>query len=606
MDLAELRIQNFGAIKSAHLYLENKGLVSVSGENRDGTGATSNGSGKSTIINAILWNAFGDAGKKISVDTVVNEKIGKDCFVETLYKDTDAWYLITRFRKHKVFKNAITIQTSSTKGETWSDITKAGKIVQEQINDILGCDQKTFEAYCFARQDDAPDIPAMTDSELKGLLERTLPFDDLDSCYKVASKNYNDANKAYADLNVRYNQACMQESFHKENGKRLVEKSKNYVIEVAEHNEAIETEIIALEDFLKSNTVRDLEKLNKEALEWEAIATSIDLREYYGVLNRLEQIAEEIVELGVEKTNLKNDAQCHACGTVLSDPSVAIHRLDDKIKALQEERKSNERRLVNLKAFHERKIQAENKFREISNEISAAHADEKRSDKLKAKIAELNASKKDIGDNPYTSLARQTADEFKKAKAVKHKLLEEVEASERNLKVLEGVQKLYSPSGVRYYLLETVTPYLNERTNYYLNQLTDGAIKAIWSTVTKLASGEYREKFSIEIKMRNLNEYGALSGGEKRKVKLACFFALQDLIASRATKPINIWCGDEIDHALDLAGLERLMCVLNEKTKVKSTILVISHNELRDWIPNYATVIRENDVSSVEGFLNAA
>ena len=104
------------------------------------------------------------------------------------------------------------------------------------------------------------------------------------------------------------------------------------------------------------------------------------------------------------------------------------------------------------------------------------------------------------------------------------------------------------------------------------------------------------------------NEKGAksfkgLSGGEKRKVRLATMLALQDLVASRAVKPVDLWIGDEIDDALDPAGLERLMGVLERKARERGTVLVVSHAELRDWIDQVVTVTKRGGLSTIEGAL---
>lgn len=55
--------------------------------------------------------------------------------------------------------------------------------------------------------------------------------------------------------------------------------------------------------------------------------------------------------------------------------------------------------------------------------------------------------------------------------------------------------------------------------------------------------------------------------GEKRKVRIACSLALQDLVSNRASKNIDLFIGDEIDDALDTAGLERLMGILESKAR---------------------------------------
>ena len=77
--------------------------------------------------------------------------------------------------------------------------------------------------------------------------------------------------------------------------------------------------------------------------------------------------------------------------------------------------------------------------------------------------------------------------------------------------------------------------------------------------------------------------------------------AMQDLVASRATKPLNLFIADEIDHALDDAGLERLMGLLERKARERGTVLVISHNDIADWIPNNVVVRKSGGSSTIDG-----
>jgi DNA repair exonuclease SbcCD ATPase subunit len=174
------------------------------------------------------------------------------------------------------------------------------------------------------------------------------------------------------------------------------------------------------------------------------------------------------------------------------------------------------------------------------------------------------------------------------------------------VEVAASVAKVFSPGGVRAQILDTVTPFLNDRTSDYLSALSDGNISAVWSTLTTTAKGELREKFNIEVEnATGAKSFGGLSGGEKRKVRLATMLALQDLVASRATKPLSLWVGDEIDDALDAAGLERLMTVLEQKAREKGTVLIISHESLSDWCDQIATVTKEGGQSTVSGALSA-
>jgi DNA repair exonuclease SbcCD ATPase subunit len=171
--------------------------------------------------------------------------------------------------------------------------------------------------------------------------------------------------------------------------------------------------------------------------------------------------------------------------------------------------------------------------------------------------------------------------------------------------VAAAVVKVFGPAGVRAQILDTVTPFLNERTEDYLSVLTDGNAHATWTTLTKSASGDLKEKFSIDVcHDKGGDSFKAISGGEKRKVRIATALALQDLVASRATQPIDLFIGDEVDDALDPAGLERLMVILERRARERGTVIVISHSDLRDWIDD-VTIVRKSAqwFSAVEGSL---
>ena len=59
MKIGNVNIEGFMAIGSAVLGLADRGLVLIQGINKDDASAQSNGSGKSTIPDAISWCLYG-------------------------------------------------------------------------------------------------------------------------------------------------------------------------------------------------------------------------------------------------------------------------------------------------------------------------------------------------------------------------------------------------------------------------------------------------------------------------------------------------------------------------------------------------------------------
>ena len=51
-----------------------------------------------------------------------------------------------------------------------------------------------------------------------------------------------------------------------------------------------------------------------------------------------------------------------------------------------------------------------------------------------------------------------------------------------------------------------------------------------------------------------------------------------------------MFIGDEIDAALDTAGLERLMGILESKARERGTVLIISHKEMKSWFRETITL----------------
>ena len=80
MKINKVEIDNFYSIKNAILNFDKfKGLVLVKGKNRDTGG--SNGSGKSVIIESVVWGLFGKTIRKSTEEALVNLYTKKNCSV---------------------------------------------------------------------------------------------------------------------------------------------------------------------------------------------------------------------------------------------------------------------------------------------------------------------------------------------------------------------------------------------------------------------------------------------------------------------------------------------------------------------------------------------
>ena len=181
MYFTNLEIKNFLSIGEAHVNLKDRGLIAIQGVNDDDSSAGSNGSGKSSIPDAVSWVLFGVTARNVSGDDVINRRVGKKCSVTLTIIDDDDCYQICRSRKpnlltvHKVTKTERNDMTKGTSAET-----------QKLIEDILGCSRDIFMSTTYAGQENMPDLPGMTDKQLKELIEEAAGINALTEAYRIA------------------------------------------------------------------------------------------------------------------------------------------------------------------------------------------------------------------------------------------------------------------------------------------------------------------------------------------------------------------------------------------------------------------------------------
>lgn len=642
MKFPRLTIQNFLAITEAEISLADRGYVLIQGENLDDTSAKSNGAGKSSIADALCWVLFGETARGASGDDVINEGVGKNTAVTVEIEDGDERYRIARHRKHKPFKNSIQVrQHNKATGDFDIDLTKGtDKLTQPVVDKIVGSSLEVFRAAVYAGQELMPDLPAMTDKNLKVLIEEAAGVTVLEEAYKVAREELAAArqkvDKVQTEIDRLENQSAFidgqivdaKASFDawdlnrkakltagKAELRTRVEEVKKLDKDIADAGLAeIEAKIGDCDVKLSSLKAEGDERARLQGNAYRCEVAANAARDHVRDLTK--ECGRAKAEL--EAVEHKIGCPCDECGRAITEAEIAKARqaaerrvkttldnlreaktaLDDAQKragtttdALAEfERTMTDPSAISAQraALALRKSAVERLQRERADNAALIR---RRGDELKLLMAE---------DNPHSRAINDLAERRKALDTQLSDLLTKQRELAEEVEYAEVVQRVFAPSGVRAHVLDEVTPFLNARTAVYLDTLSDGNILANWATLVKNAKGELTEKFSIEVEhAKGGKKFKAISGGEKRKVRISTALALQDLVATRASKPIDLFIGDEIDDALDQAGLERLTMILEEKARERGSVFIISHNDLKDWVSQVLTVRKSGGATTI-------
>lgn len=488
-------------------------------------------------------------------------------------------------------------------------------------------------ASIYASQEAMPDLPGMSDKNLKTIVEEAAGVDRLTRAYAIARERANAA-AARMDVTKSKMDACLtlietaqseieaakasSDSWERDRGERL-DKARVDLAGAEVTLSEVVMEIRSLPEQIRDTENAIAGERSKLASKEEHDAKLLKVRgaitEIRSSIRTSEAAQNESMNRArsfktkAEEVSTKVGAPCVTCGKPYCEEDLSTVKESFIEQARNEigQAQASAAAVAQHKARLEKALGIESalvaatpdvseiiaRIERLTNELSALRHREREVVAVEAMVArartDVNRIMAEV--NPFLAVIKRHEDNLAANKSNHSVLKNELKSIQEQALLLEKARQVYSPAGVRSHILTSVTPFLNIRTAEYLNTLSDGNIVAEWSTMETTKKGEYRDKFNISVtKTGSSKSFQTLSGGEKRKVRIACSLALQDLVASRASKNIELFIGDEIDDALDTAGLERLMGILEAKARERGTVMIISHKEMKSWFRETITV----------------
>jgi DNA repair exonuclease SbcCD ATPase subunit len=586
-----------------------QGITLLEGFNFDDQ--TSEGSGKSAILNAICWGLFGKLPKDASVDSVV--RVGtKSCKVEVFLSDGT---VVTRSRS----PNEVYIVLSDEIGNTYGKKKgKDAKETQVMIDKLLGLGFETFcQSVYFAQNYQKKFITSNEEDKAK-ILSEILDLEVFTRARKLAHDKLKDAESKIeaesAQLQSLWDRRQVLEAniLHLKQVKDRMDREKlEKLRELASSLAAKSAELQALDSSYQNlgdsgELNRDLEIIlsEKEKIEEEkislraAIASATSKKTLVDSLRRQAlSLQAEIAELELEAERYRNpkDKKCKACGSLLerADPNhfkTHVVTLEEKKGALLAKKSELEKDAVKVDseipdATTEKQQLAvfQNKISELSGVERKIRSDLASKDIAESKIQSLGNSIEELKKN-ISEEEMKNFDYILEKNTNNVTSLEIIESSiEKTAEARSKLELLSSRLGrlkegyreVRALVFRGTLLELNTRTNKYLRDLFEVPVGIDFSN-----EGEEGEtsKIITTVTWDGVDRpLGLYSGGQFRRIQLAVDLALADLVSSRSFSSFNLRIFDE--YFKDLSE-ESMFKVLKLLEKLSGSVLLIEHNSV--------------------------
>ena len=571
-----ITVKNFMSVGNVTqaVKLNEHGLTLVLGKNMDlGGDGSRNGTGKTTLVNALCYGLYGQAITNIRKDNLVNKTNSKGMLVTVEFEKNGHHYRIERGRKPNIFK--FIVNDSEVNDAGTDEGQGENRLTQEHIEQVLGLGYDMFKHIVALNTYTEPFL-SMKSNDQRAIIEQLLGITLLSEKAELL----------------------------KEQSKSVKDSIKEEEIRIKSHQESNLKITATIEDlerraglWLKKRD-EEIVKLTAAIDELESIDIEVELTNHAGVnvwkekeaqLKRLNKdLATEqsaVKRLSGQKQELENaitltrDHKCHSCGQDLHDAKhdQMLADLDSALAVIVGDLTVE---CANLNA-------TENKIAElgtIGNPPSVKYMNIDDAINHKTTLSNLHhqLETKYTENDPY----------HEQIQVLQSTAMTEIEWSKVNQlsKLLEHQEFLLKlltnkDSFIRRKIIEQNLSYLNHRLAHYLESLN--------------LPHEVKFESDLNVNITQLGQefdFDNLSRGERNRLILGLSWAFRDVFES-LTNPINLMFIDEmVDSGMDPNGVDSALGVLKKMGREqKKNIFLISHrDELVGRVNTLLQVTKEN------------
>jgi DNA repair exonuclease SbcCD ATPase subunit len=578
ISIKDLTVKNFMSVGNATqaINFDRRDLTLVLGENLDlGGDGSRNGTGKTTIINALSYALYGQALTNIRRDNLVNKTNGKNMLVSLDFSIGGLDYRVERGRKPNVLKFYVNAEEQAADDNAQGD----SRETQQAIESVLGMTHDMFR-HVLALNTYTEPFLSLKATDQRIIIEQLLGITLLsERAERIKELNRVTKESITAEeMRIR----AVQEANRRieEQIESLKKRQTLWLAKQRDDCDKLQQAIAALEHInidAEIQAHRDLDA-------YHARKKNIDEHNRY-----IRQIDTEQAKIAKEQDKIKreiaalDDHQCYACGQNIHDAKQDEIR-KNKQDALQEialqyltndtQRTEHVNELDDLgelgtapTVFYDDLEQALGH----KNSVDGLRRD------LEHRSAETDTYGEQITDMQGQALQTVSYDEL-------NELTRLQEHQDFLLKLLTN-----KDSFIRKKIIEQNLSYLNNRLTHYLDRI--GLPHQVI----------FQNDLTVEITElgRDL-DFDNLSRGERNRLILSMSWAFRDVWES-LYHPINVLFIDElVDSGMDTQGVENSLALLKKMSRERhKSIWLVSHrDELAGRVENILRVVKENGFTS--------
>ncbi len=575
-----LTVKNFMSVGNSTqaVKFDKSFLTLVLGQNLDlggdDTGAR-NGTGKTTIVNALSYGLFGDPLTNIRRDNLINKTNGKAMLVTLEFDCNGNSYKIERGRKPNVLKFYVNEQEQEIVDEAQGD----SRETQDAINKLLGMSHLMFKHVVALNTYTEPFL-SMKANDQREIIEQLLGVTLLSEKAETLKAQIKDSKALMAQEEYQIDAAEKSNVKIQETIASLETRKKLWY-------EQRDKDVIKLDSAIAELEQVDIDSeisAHKLLEQWNENSTAMQRyqREMLTLEQALERNSKQVAKIDSDLEYAK-EAKCPTCEQELHD---------DKHKALLEElqhQHDDAKKYQEQVTYDISKVQKKiDNIGDVVMKPNTYYDSAEQAYNHKSTMAHLKQQLEDkaLETDPYTAQIEDLQNE-----AIQEVSWDKLNQISRLKDHQEFLYKLLTSkdSFIRKRIIDQNLAFLNQRLAQYLQRI------GLPHTV------KFLNDLTVEIQElgRDL-DFDNLSRGERNRLILSLSWSFRDVWESLYT-PVNLLFVDElIDNGLDASGVESALGILKQMARERNkNIFLISHkDELQGRVNNTLNVIKENGYTS--------